>query len=61
MPQPSAASAMKVENMIKAHKSSLQEDYKAAVNENGVGGTGEDLAQKLEKIVSQVELIQKTL
>ena len=51
----------KVENMVKAQKSTIAEHYAPAVNENGLQGTGEDLAQTLEKIVTQIEVIQKTL
>lgn len=47
----------KAESMIKAHKSTIAEHYAPAVAENGISGTGEELAQTLEKIVSQIEVI----
>ena len=47
--------------MIIAQKSTVAEQYAPAVNENGNCGSGEELAQQLEKIVSQIEIIQKTL
>lgn len=39
----------------------MAEHYAPAVNENGVQGSGEELAHTLEKIVTQIEIIQKTL
>jgi hypothetical protein len=48
--------------MIKAPKSSLQEPFAPAVVDTGVqGGAGEDLAQTLEKVVTQLEIITRTL
>lgn len=42
-------------------KSNLQETYAQAVPDGGVSGTGEELAQTLEKVVSQLEIISRTL
>lgn len=56
-----SAISSKVENMIRAQKSTVAEDYPPAVNEHGQCGSGEELAQTLEKIVTQIETIQKTL
>lgn len=47
--------------MVKAPKSSLQEPYAPAVAETGISGSGEELAQTLEKVVSQLEIITRTL
>ena len=51
----------KVENMVRAQKSTIAADYAPAVNEHGSQGSGEELAHTLEKIVTQIEVIQRTL
>lgn len=51
----------KVENMVMAQKSTLQETYAPAVAESGAQGSGEELAMTLEKVVSQLEIITRTL
>ena len=44
-----------------AAKSTLGEQYAPAVPENGVTGSGEELAMTLEKVVTQLAIITKTL
>lgn len=40
----------------------MQETYPAeTVVEDGIGGNGEELAQTLEKVVSQLDIISRTL
>ena len=36
-------------------------DYGAGGGDDGVGGSGEELAQTLEKIVSQLDIISRTV
>lgn len=47
--------------MVLAQKSSVGEQYAPAIAEAGISGSGEELAQTLDKVVSQLEIITKTL
>ena len=51
----------KVDSPVKPQPGAAQDAAQLAPADEGVGGSGEELAQTLEKIVSQLDIISRTV